>query len=307
MFKFPFGSCGFVSIDQGLQPIVTESHISYYTTVRGPEIVRNVIVSGYVPFYQINKCFGNISRFYFWQTVFAVGWNGSAGRIWPTDNIWQTPGVVWQQSAKRHFGNRQRTEHLATATLCAGYERFVGAEKMKAAKPRRPRGGWFSYPPPDECILEMINSQIQVRAIFEKAICNQLAAKFVSKHATLPQKHALENFSKRPAWNKALALLWVFRDAVGFVHRLALTKGLWRHKRQSFLSSYLIFCAGDELFCAKADLFCAAQLKVLCYCYDPYHVSKYTGMPYNISLIYFASWKYRQRPMHSSVQFFTYF
>ena len=29
----------------------------YYTTVRGPDILRNVAVSGYVKFYQINKFF----------------------------------------------------------------------------------------------------------------------------------------------------------------------------------------------------------------------------------------------------------
>jgi len=37
--------------------------MSYYTTVRGPDILRNVIVSTYVNFYQINKFFGNILFF----------------------------------------------------------------------------------------------------------------------------------------------------------------------------------------------------------------------------------------------------
>jgi len=37
--------------------------MSYYTTVRGPDILRNVIVSGYVTFYQISKFFVNIYFF----------------------------------------------------------------------------------------------------------------------------------------------------------------------------------------------------------------------------------------------------
>jgi len=36
-----------------------DGQINYYTTVRGPDILLNVIVSGYVAFYQINKCFAN--------------------------------------------------------------------------------------------------------------------------------------------------------------------------------------------------------------------------------------------------------
>nr|CAB3262745.1 uncharacterized protein LOC100182602 [Phallusia mammillata] len=43
-----------------------------------------------------------------------------------------------------------------------GFEQFIGADRMKAAKPHRPKGGWYSYPSPDECILEMINSQLQL-------------------------------------------------------------------------------------------------------------------------------------------------
>jgi len=39
---------------RGLQPSLSESYISYCTTVRGPDILRNVIVFGYVAFYQIN-------------------------------------------------------------------------------------------------------------------------------------------------------------------------------------------------------------------------------------------------------------
>jgi len=34
--------------------------MSCYTTVRGPDILRNVVVSGYATFYQVKKCFVKI-------------------------------------------------------------------------------------------------------------------------------------------------------------------------------------------------------------------------------------------------------
>jgi len=33
---------------QGLQTFLSENHTSYYATLRGPDILRNVIVLGYV-------------------------------------------------------------------------------------------------------------------------------------------------------------------------------------------------------------------------------------------------------------------
>jgi len=48
-------------LEQGSSNFLSEGHISYYTTVRGPDILRNVIVSGYDLFYQINKFFVNTS------------------------------------------------------------------------------------------------------------------------------------------------------------------------------------------------------------------------------------------------------
>jgi len=41
---------------QGLQTFLSENH---YTTVRGPDILRNRIVSGYVTFYETNEFFVN--------------------------------------------------------------------------------------------------------------------------------------------------------------------------------------------------------------------------------------------------------
>jgi len=48
-----------ICIEQGLQTFSSEGHISYYTTVRESDVLRNVIVSGYVAFYQIEKFFVN--------------------------------------------------------------------------------------------------------------------------------------------------------------------------------------------------------------------------------------------------------
>jgi len=43
--------------NSGLQTFLSEDHITYYTTFREQDILRNVIVSGYLAFYQITKCF----------------------------------------------------------------------------------------------------------------------------------------------------------------------------------------------------------------------------------------------------------
>jgi len=62
-------------VSQGLQTFVSEGHISYSATVRGSGIFRNVIVSGYVTFYQINTFFVNILYFHYWQ-------NGPRAGVW---------------------------------------------------------------------------------------------------------------------------------------------------------------------------------------------------------------------------------
>ena len=49
---------------QGSPSFLCDGHISYYQTVRGPDTLRNVIVSEYVPFYQINIFFVNILIFH---------------------------------------------------------------------------------------------------------------------------------------------------------------------------------------------------------------------------------------------------
>jgi len=50
---------------RALQTFLSGGHISYFTTVRGPDVLRNVIVSGYVTIYQINKFFVNKLFFHF--------------------------------------------------------------------------------------------------------------------------------------------------------------------------------------------------------------------------------------------------
>jgi len=42
---------------EGSPNVLSEGRISHYTTVRGPDILCNVIVSGYVTFYQNFKVF----------------------------------------------------------------------------------------------------------------------------------------------------------------------------------------------------------------------------------------------------------
>ena len=59
-----------ILIDQGFPNIWEKTTKSYCTTVRGPDILHNVIFSGYVTFYQINTIFVNILFFHCWQNVF---------------------------------------------------------------------------------------------------------------------------------------------------------------------------------------------------------------------------------------------
>jgi len=47
----------------GHQTFLSEGHITYYRTCRRPNVLRNVVVSGFVAFYQINKFSENILFF----------------------------------------------------------------------------------------------------------------------------------------------------------------------------------------------------------------------------------------------------
>ena len=70
-----------IHIDQDYPKCLGEDHISYCKTVRGSDILRNVISSGHFPFYQINRFFVNKLFFSSLPKCIAAGWNGFAGRI----------------------------------------------------------------------------------------------------------------------------------------------------------------------------------------------------------------------------------
>ena len=70
-----------------LQTYLSKGHISYYTTVRGPDILRNAFISGYITFCQIIKSFVYLFFFHCWQNVYA-------GRIWPAGRSLETLAYV---------------------------------------------------------------------------------------------------------------------------------------------------------------------------------------------------------------------
>ena len=71
--------CKSLIYSRAFQTFLPESHISCSTAIRRQDILRNVIVSGCVIFYQIYKCFINILLFNYWQNACAAGWNAFAG------------------------------------------------------------------------------------------------------------------------------------------------------------------------------------------------------------------------------------
>jgi len=62
-----------IHIDQGSSNFLGEDHISCCTADRGADILRKVIFSEYVTFYQINIFFVNTLIFHYQQIVFC-GW-----------------------------------------------------------------------------------------------------------------------------------------------------------------------------------------------------------------------------------------
>jgi len=74
-----FARSKLIHIKQGSPNFLPEGHISQYATVRGLDIFRNVIISGYVAFTQIKKCFVNIIIIHYWLNVFSAGCYGFAG------------------------------------------------------------------------------------------------------------------------------------------------------------------------------------------------------------------------------------
>jgi len=79
-------------LSRDLQTFLSEGHISYYTQLRGLDILRDVIVSGYLTFYQINTFLVKILFFHYWQYMaLRNGWNSFAGRIWSAGCGLETP------------------------------------------------------------------------------------------------------------------------------------------------------------------------------------------------------------------------
>ena len=74
----------------GLFNFLGEEHISYCTTLRGPDILCNMIFSGYITFYQIDTLFANIHFFRYWQNVFC-GWVASQVGFVPRAVVRRTP------------------------------------------------------------------------------------------------------------------------------------------------------------------------------------------------------------------------
>jgi len=93
------------SITRGLQKFLSEGHIGNYTTVWRPGILRNAVVSGCITFYQINKLFVNRLLLRYWQNIFAAGWNGFSGRVWPAAWCLLTIGLDLRVSKCRSVRN----------------------------------------------------------------------------------------------------------------------------------------------------------------------------------------------------------
>jgi len=65
VFLFSGSYISVVSSDQGFPNFFSEGHISSYARCRGRGILRNVIVSEYLTFCQINKLFVNTLFFHY--------------------------------------------------------------------------------------------------------------------------------------------------------------------------------------------------------------------------------------------------
>jgi len=63
---FPTRTSQHLMLQTRVSKLLSMGNKSCYTTVRGPDIMRNQIASGYVTFYQINKFFVNV------RTVFSI-------------------------------------------------------------------------------------------------------------------------------------------------------------------------------------------------------------------------------------------
>jgi len=79
-----------IYIDQGSPKCLRQDNISYYKTVREPNILRNVNFLGYVTFYQANTFFVNPLFFHYWQNVLRPGEMASQIGFGPRAVVWRT-------------------------------------------------------------------------------------------------------------------------------------------------------------------------------------------------------------------------
>jgi len=88
-----------------VRTFLPEGHISYYTTGRGPDILRDVIVSGICCILPNKQVFRKYLIFHCWKNVFAAGWKGFAGEIRPAGRSLDTPTL---DSNSETHSTRQR-------------------------------------------------------------------------------------------------------------------------------------------------------------------------------------------------------
>jgi len=71
---------GIFSLEKGSPNFLVRGPHKHYSTVRRPDILGNVIVSGYVIFHWINKCLGKYCFLITDRMYSRSGWNGFADR-----------------------------------------------------------------------------------------------------------------------------------------------------------------------------------------------------------------------------------
>jgi len=76
-------------VEQGLQTFLSKGHISYYTTVRGLNILCNWFFRDML---HSTKSINFLEIYYFFiihKMCLPARWNGFAGRIWPRAVVWR--------------------------------------------------------------------------------------------------------------------------------------------------------------------------------------------------------------------------
>ena len=119
--------------------ILGEGHISYCITLRGPDILSNVIGIGKIAFYQMNTIFVNISFFHYCQNIFCGRKKWLCGSIWPTGRSLKTPDIDYEEEWWQHTplsGVYQHGERLwFNSTDCEQEYSYLTASKRWPSTP----------------------------------------------------------------------------------------------------------------------------------------------------------------------------